>query len=118
MNAKLIKFVDETCNSPYEAERVREALVRCGVSDMPSLTTKTAAAIEDGIRAQKLVDEIWTLGISLRIYEAARAEVSRSKAARRVQSSPMRGKIGMGSMEMSDEGMDSVEDEVKRMRLQ
>jgi len=111
MDTSLVKFVDETCNSPYEAQRVCDALVRCGVADVRSLAAMTPASLEDGIRAQQLVDELWVSTHALRIHAAARAEVTRSKAPRRVPTSPMRGKAAAGAT-------DSVEDAVKRMRLQ
>lgn len=119
MSAQLLKFVDETCVSGYESKRLGEALVKCGIADMASLHAMGAVALEAGIRAQGLVDEVWVLGSARRIHEAARAEVSRLKAARRVPTSPMRGKVPANLMQASVGGvMDSVEEEVKRMRLQ
>lgn len=109
MNAVLANFVEETCNSPYEAQRVCEVLGQIGVNDMVVLTAIQSSALSDRIRTLRLADELWVSIHAMRCHEAARVEAARTaKASRRVPSSSMRGK----------NCMDSVEDEVKRMRLQ
>mmetsp|Transcript_3251 Transcript_3251/g.8078 ORF Transcript_3251/g.8078 Transcript_3251/m.8078 type:complete len:144 (-) Transcript_3251:228-659(-) len=120
MDAGLVAFIDEATNSPYEATRVADALLRCAATDMAKLTAMDVGAIEAAIRQQELVDEMWVSTHALRIFEAARIEVSRAKAPRRVPTSQCgRGKAGIGHSEDGEEEMmDAVEEEVKRMRLQ
>jgi hypothetical protein len=121
MHSRLAKFVDDKCNSPYETQRVCEVLTRIGIADMAALTALDVTALEDGVRKQRPTDEMWVTAHAVRVYEAARAEVARTKASRcRIPSSPMRGKASVEAMSpavASNGVMDSVEEEVKRMRL-
>jgi hypothetical protein len=121
MNSRLAQLVDATCHSPYEVQRVCEVLTTMGVLDIISLTSLNADSLEAGIRAQGLVDEIWVSVHTLRVRDAACAEAARvAKVAHRI---PMRRKAS-GDEESADDslhdgsGLDAVEDEVKRMRLQ
>ena len=120
MNARLTKLIDATCHSPYESQRVGEVLTTMGVLDIVSLTALDVDALEDGIRAQGLVDGAWVSVHALRVRNAACAETARVKVARRI---PMRRKAsgdedGVDDSPNDGTGLDAVEDEVKRMRLQ
>lgn len=115
------KFIDDTCNSPYDAQRVSDSLEQLAVTDIRALAERTRSDLEDGVRLLKLVDEMWVSTHVLRVYEAARVELSRSKSTRRPPTSPHRGKTPVDSMDADAEpygDMHSVEEEVKRMRLQ
>jgi hypothetical protein len=117
MDKLLVAFIDETTNSPYEAQRVADALLKAELTDMTKLAAMDAGAVSDAIRQQELVDEMWVSTHALRIHEAACAEASRAKAPR--QNASPRYKFGIGHPEDGEEGMmDAVEEEVKRMRLQ